>query len=100
MPTKLAEREALSGADPETTAGEDEEGYVSYDGFDAGKIIVDRDELRALRLSPAAHAVFEAARGPDALSELRSRKGGPDQVHRVNPYDLEFEYINPRDFSP
>lgn len=103
MPTKAAEREALSTGADHSIAGEhiEVEGeHESCDGFDASKVIVDRDKLRELRLSPAAQAVFEAAKGPDALAEIRSRKGGPDHVHRVNPYDLEFEGLNPRDFSP
>jgi len=70
------------------------------DGFCAAKVRVDRDELRGLRLSDAAIEVAEKSKGAQALAEIRSRKGGPDHVHRVNPYDLEFEPDhNPRDFT-
>jgi len=73
---------------------------MMVDGFGIDKVMVDRDELRALRLSEAAVEVAAKAKGPQALAEIRSRKGGPDHVHRVNPYDLEFESgHNPRDFT-
>jgi hypothetical protein len=67
--------------------------------FDVSQIEVDRDVLRDLRLM-AADTVFAASRGDQTLTEIRSRKGGPDRVHRINPYDLHFDDSNPRDFVP
>lgn len=64
------------------------------------KVVVDRRRLLGLRMSEAASTVADKAKGEQALSAIRSRKGGADHVYRVNPYDLHFEEDhNPRDFS-
>lgn len=68
--------------------------------FNVADVIVDRARLREVRLSPAAETVFGKAKGEGALEAVRTRKGGPDHVHRVNPYDLHIEDDhNPRDFD-
>ena len=69
------------------------------DVLDVSQIVVDRDELRNLRLL-SAEAVAALSKGDQTLAEIRARKGGPDRVHRINPYDLHFDDTNPRDFVP
>ena len=65
--------------------------------IDPETVIVDRDTLRALRMSEAAIEVANAAKGDAALAEIRARK---TTMPRVNPYDLHFEPgHNPRDFT-
>ncbi len=73
---------------------------VELDGLNESTIVVDRDALRALRLSEAAETVATAAKGDTALNDIEIRKGGSKRVHAVNPYDLEFEVDhNPREFT-
>jgi len=93
-------------AEPETMTEEQSEQQTAppavaapeKDGLDVSKVVVDRDELRELRLTEAAANVFAQAKGEQALVEIRARKGG-HLVHQINPYDLLFDDSNPRDFS-
>jgi ParB-like nuclease domain len=66
----------------------------------ADQVVVDRDQLRALRLSEAAGVIFAKAKGDNAIAAIRARKGGSARVILVNPYDLHIEQgHNPRNFD-
>jgi ParB/RepB/Spo0J family partition protein len=93
----------INSPDNDMDTDSESDGHVAVDqaGFDISKVVVDRDELRRLRGSEAAVAVAEKALGDEVLMEIRTKRSGPDYVHRVNPYDLYFEDDhNPRDFTP
>lgn len=97
-----AKRAAVRSAGPRLVISDGERITESVEliAFDETNVIVDRDELRALRLTEAAQTVFDAAKGAEAVTEIRKKHGGPDHVHRVNPYDLHLEPDhNPRVFT-
>lgn len=64
------------------------------------QVVVDRDQLRELRMSEAAKTVADMAKGDDTLTEIHRHKGGSKHIVMINPYDLHFEdRHNPRDFT-